>query len=331
MAVINTINTLTQVNTLATPQDTFAPYNFQEWKARNSNIPPGELYTLYTAYLKAWYIRRDVSSTISTNYVKEYYKTFLKVLGLAPRNAEESLLFDNVEIDNDLSLQSVIVGYARRLKDIAVYLANKRNDVYYSKLKNNLTGTEISLERLFYSYILNAFTRKITPDGIITTSFIISSPSILTSLPYLNTISSNFSIQIEEIYDTNNYFDRDPSVPISNYTSIAPGVPQALYTASSYNIPEEYLIASTIESVATTNAISMTTTLPTYFTFIGDGNTTSFSLSNISSSRASDYQVSIEGIVQTPDNSYAISAINQTIVFSEAPPPNAIIVIVIRY
>lgn len=331
MAVINTINTLSQVSTLATPEDVSTPYTFQEWKLRNSNIPPGELYTLYTAYLKAWYVKRDVSSTVSIDYVKKYYKTFLKTLGLAPRNAQEEILFNNVEIDNDLSLQSVIVGYARRLKDITVYLANKRNDIYYTKLKNNLVGTETSLERLFYSYILNAFTRKLTPDGIITTSFIISNPDILTSLPYLNTIASTFSIQIEDVYDTNNYFDRDPSVRVSNYTSIAPGTPEALYNSSSYSIPEEYLIASVVGATAIANAIDMATTLPTYFTFIGDGNTTSFSLSNITSSRASDYQVSIEGVVQTPDDSYTVSTTNQTITFTEAPPVNGIIVIVKRY
>jgi hypothetical protein len=331
MAVINTINTLSQVNTLFTVDDTTAPYNFQDWKIRNSNISPGELYTLYTAYLKAWYIRRDVSNVVSTNYVKEYYKTFLKTLGLAPRNEQESILFNNVDLNNDLSLQAAIVGYARRLKDIAVYLANKRNDVYYSKLKNNLVGTDTSLERLFYSYILNAFTRKITPDGVITTSFVISSPDILTSLPYLNTIAETFSIQIEEIYDTNNYFDRDPSVPISNYTSVAPGIPGALYSASNYNIPEEYLIVKAIEGVAIANVTSMTSTKPTYFTFLGDDFTSTFSIPGVTSSRASDYQVSIDGVLQTPNDSYTVSATNQTITFDGAPPINCVIVIVIRY
>ena len=202
--------------------------------------------------------------------------------------------------------------------------------MYYSKLKNNLTGTSTSLERLFYNYILTAFTRKITPDGVIT-SFIITSPDILESLPYLNTITSNFNIQIEEVYDTSNYFDRDPSVPISNYATIATGIPEALYSAGSYSIPEEYLIANVIQSVAITNSTSMATTLPTYFTFTGDGSTTTFTLSNITSSTASDYQVSVEGIIQAPDSSYTISSTNQNILFSEAPPLNSIIVVVKRY
>jgi hypothetical protein len=330
MAVFNTIETLTSTVSLSGTQDINAPYNFQDWKVRNSNIPPGDLFGQYNAYLKGWYTKRAVSNVVSIDYVVKYYKTFLKTLGITARTQAEKELFENVDIDDSTSLQSVIVGYARRLKDVTVYLANKRNSIYYSKLKNNLTGTSTSLERLFYNYILTAFTRKITPDGVIT-SFIVTNPDILTSLPYLNTISSNFNIQIEEIYDTNNYFDRDPSVSISNYTTVTPGIPEALYSASAYSIPEEYLIASVIEAVAITNSTSMATTSPTYFTFVGDGSTTTFTLSNITSSTASDYQVSVEGVVQTPDSSYTISTTNQNILFSEPPPVNSIIVIVKRY
>ena len=75
----------------------------------------------------------------------------------------------------------------------------------------------------------------------------------------------------------------------------------------------------------------MTTTLPAYFTFTGDDSTTSFALTNITSSIASDYQVSIEGVMQTPDSSYTISTQNQSITFTEVPPANSIIVVVKRY
>ena len=330
MAVFNTISSLTNTVSLSGTQDINAPYNFQDWKVRNSNIPQGDLFGQYNAYLKGWYTKRAVSNVVSIDHVVKYYKTFLKTLGITARTQAEKELFENVNIDDSTSLQSVIVGYARRLKDVTVYLANKRNSIYYSKLKNNLTGTSTSLERLFYNYILTAFTRKITPDGIIT-SFIVTNPDILTSLPYLNIISSNFNIQIEEIYDTNNYFDRDPSVPISNYTTVAPGIPEALYSASTYGIPEEYLIASVVEAVAITNSTSMSTTLPAYFTFVGDGSTTTYTLSNITTSIASDYQVTVEGVMQTPYSSYTISAVNQNILFSEAPPVNSVIVIVKRY
>jgi len=330
MATFNTINSLAQPVTITTGTDTTQPYNFQDWKARNTNIPIGNAFEVYSLYVKNWYINRDTNNVAAINYVAQYYQTFLQSLGVTARTAAEAELFNNVVITDQFSLQSTIVGYARKLKDVAVYLANKRNSIVYSKLKSNLNGTAVSLERMFYSYILTAFTRKITPDGIITNSFVITNPDILNSLPYLSTIAGGFNIEIQEVYDTSNYFDRDPSVSISTYTTVASGTPAALYEAGEYSIPEDYLIASVIGTVATTNISSMATT-PTYFTFTGDGSTTTFTISNIISALASNYQVTIDGIVQTPDTSYSISTQNQTITFTEVPPTGSIIVIVLRY
>jgi len=331
MPVFNTINTLASAINVTGGADTTQPYSFQDWKQRNNNVNSIDLSAQYNNYVTSWYLNKGLSNAVSVNYVKEYYKTFLKTLGITARTPDEESFFNAVDINDDISLQAAIVGYARRLKDISVYLANKRNHVVYTKLKNNLVGTSASLERLFYNYILNAFTRKIAPDNIITTSFDITNPDILTSLPYINVIAGNFSVEIQELYDTNNYFDIDPSLSISTYTTVATGTPEALYSAGSYRLPEEYLIAQVVAAAAEANALLMATTLPTYWTFISDGVTTTYTLSNLTSSRASDYQVSVDGVMQTPDSSYTISIITQTITFLEPPPPNNLILIVKRY
>jgi len=75
----------------------------------------------------------------------------------------------------------------------------------------------------------------------------------------------------------------------------------------------------------------MATTLPTYWTFTSDGTTTTYTLSNITSSRSSDYQVTIDGVTQTPDSSYSISTQNQTLTFNDIPPIGNTILIVKRY
>ncbi len=330
MATLN-INSTSLAAAVATDKDFNQPYSFQDWRIRNANIPPNEAFSKYDTYVKEWYVKKDISNAVSIDYVKQYYKTFLKSLGFSPRNEEEQQFFDNVNFDDPLSLQSVIVGYARKLKNISVYISTRRNSVTYSKIKANLVGTNTSLERLFYSYILYAFTRKLTPSGIIATSFTITDPDILTSLPFLEVIRNSFTIEIEEIYDTSNYFDRDPSVDINTYTTVASGVPAALYEAGEYSFPEDYLFASVVGAVALESVPTMSTTTPKYFTYTGDGFTTSFSLTDIKSNTASDYQVSVDGVLQTPNTSYTVSTINQIITFSEAPPSNSIIVIVIRY
>jgi hypothetical protein len=49
-------------------------------------------------------------------------------------------------------------------------------------------------------------------------SFVKSVPLLENNVCFLFFVFfNNFSIQLEEIYDTNNYFDRDPSVPVTDY------------------------------------------------------------------------------------------------------------------
>ena len=147
MAVLNTINTFFVLSATNAGADASAPFNFQEWKIRNTNVAPNDLIVLYNTYLKTWYLRKDLTNVVSVDYIKNYYKVFLQSLGVAPRNRAEENLFTNVDLGDNTSIQAAIVGYARRLKDIAVYIANKRNDVIYSKLRDNLKGTSTSLEK----------------------------------------------------------------------------------------------------------------------------------------------------------------------------------------
>jgi hypothetical protein len=337
MAVINTISTFYKTSE-ANPKDNNQPYSFQDWKLRNPNVFAGDVINLYNSYVKNWYKNKETVNTAAVDFIQNSYKVFLQSLGFSARTAQEKAFFENVNIEDNLSLQSVIAGYAKKLKDVSVYIASKRNLIAYAKLRNNLTGTSVSLERLFYFYILNSFTRKNTPDGTVLINFI--DPNIISSLPVLEQITNNFKIEIEELYDTSNYFDRDPSVDITTYTTIASGVPAALYESGSYQLTEELkqqlideaLVNSIVEILTGTGTTGTTgATASDYFTFIGDGYTTTYQLSGLTTSTASKYQVSIDGVVQTPNTVYTISTINQSITFCEAPPATTIIVIVKRY
>lgn len=334
MAVINTISTFYKTSE-AIPKDIDQPYSYQDWKIRNPNVFAGDAITVYNNYLKNWYVAKANTNTVATDFVTESYKNFLKSLGFSPRSEQEKNFFENVTVNNNLSLQSVISGYAKKLKDISVYIASRRNLVAYSKLKNNLTGTSVSLERLFYFYILNSFTRKNTPDGTILINFI--NPDIIPSIPVLEEITDTFKIEIEELYDTSNYLDKDPTVDITTYTTVLSSIPKALYESGSYSLNnallQELIDESLVNTIVTLSmaATTTTTTSTNYFTFIGDGITTTFSLNGITSSAASNYQVSIDGVVQTPDAVYSISTINQTITFVEPPPATTVIVVVKRY
>ena len=325
------------INLTSVPADNTKPYNYQEWRARNIDISPNESFVRYDNYLKVWYKARDIAHTTAVDVIELRYVLFLKTLGLSPRTTAEQTFFANVDSSNFLSIQATITGYARKLKDVAIYIASRRHQLRHNKLKNNITGTIQSLERLFYTYILNAFTRKALTTTI-DTSQIITDPAVYEALPYLADVSGEFNIEIVEVYDTNNYFDRDPAVDISNYTTVLSSLPTALYEAGSYSIPEAYVITQVIEAVIASGGTVADVTTTTaasasseYWTYVGDGSTTTYELIGITSSVTSDYQVSVDGVTQTPDTSYSISAINQSITFTEAPPATTIILVVKRY
>jgi hypothetical protein len=248
----STLITAASNSTTADPGDRIKPYSFQDWKSRNENTATNDTFKLYTAYVNNWYINNNQQQIKVVDVIKNYYKNFLLEVGIAPRTPAEKLFFENIVIDNNTNLQAVIVAYARRMKDIAVYLSSKRNQIGYTKLKYNLVGTNVSLERLFYTYLLNAFTRKTTATASIITSLTITDPNILDALPLLPDISKTFTIEIQELYDTSNYLDRDPNVSSDKYVQQESNVPTELYTSGDYDIPVDYLIAEVISAAATT-------------------------------------------------------------------------------
>lgn len=232
--------------------DRIKPYSFQEWKARNESAVTNDAFKLYTTYVRNWYTNNSLKQAKVIDVIKSYYKNFLLEVGIAPRTPAEKLFFENIPIDNNTNLQAVIIAYARRMKDIAVYLSSKRNQIGYTKLKYNLVGTNVSLERLFYTYLLNAFTRKTTATASIITSLTITDPDVLNALPLLPDISKVFTIEIQELYDISNYLDRDPNVSPDKYIQQESNVSTELYTSGDYDIPVDYLIAEVISAAATT-------------------------------------------------------------------------------
>jgi len=338
MPVIN-IQSLAKPTGLTTETDTGNPYSYQQWLQNNSNIDSKTQVAQYNTYLQNWYKNRANTPAGQLLYVKNLYINFLQQLGLSTRNPEEQRFFSTVNYTDDLDLQTAIVYYARKLKDVSRYLAEQRNSIVYSKLKYNLIGTSEYLTSLFYTYILNVFTIKPDPDKII-----ITNGDLLQYLPNLNDITDSFSVEIEELYDTANYFDRDPRVDISQYTTFGAGLSASDYKTSIYDIPSEYILNLIIQAlqaantlnpcygvsgfVGTTVSNNTTSTMSNVYVYSGDGQSTSFPLNSITNTDASQYRVTIDGLLQTPGMAYTISVPNHNVTFTGVPPTNSEIVIV---
>lgn len=208
----------TQVNPTAA-QDTRVPYTFLEWQRRNVGIIPGKEREQYNLYLTDWYADRDTEKAAIADQVRADYIAMLRQLAIAFRSEEESLWLEDVNFDDNFEVSEVIPYYARKLKDIAIYLANKRNTIQRAKLKYNMAGTRDSLERLFYEYLLKAFTKRKFPGNEYESSAI--STTALQALPELSAAAQSFQILVDELYDDTIYFDRDPRQDVTAYFNIS--------------------------------------------------------------------------------------------------------------
>ena len=337
MPVVN-IQSLASPTTLTVGTDVGNPYSFQQWLQNNSNIDGKAQVAQYNAYLQNWYKNRANTPAGQLLYVRNLYVNFLQQLGLSTRNAEEARFFSSVDFTSDLDLQSAITYYARKLKDVSRYLADQRNNIVYSKIKYNLIGTSDYLVSLFYTYILNVFTVKPKTDQVI-----ITNGDLLQYLPNIGDITDSFSVEIEELYDTANYFDRDPRLDISQYTTFASGLSASDYQTSIYDVPSDYILNLIIQALQAANTLNPCygvsgfagtsisnnmATMSNVYVYTGDGKSTSFPLNSITKSDSSLYRVTIDGLVQTPGLAYTISVVNHNITFTGIPPSDSEIVIV---
>lgn len=197
--------------------DNDSPYTFKAWIERNTSILPGRERLQYENYVKDWY-RNKKQEIPTSESVKEDYINLIKQLTIAFKSESDAIWASDINFDDPNEIAQVIPFYATKLKEIAIYLINKREAVRRAKLKYNMTGTYAALERVFYEYLLKSFTKRRFPGDEYVTS--ITDVNILTSIPELSAVQSSFQIFVEELYDDASYFDRDPNVSPSAYFTI---------------------------------------------------------------------------------------------------------------
>lgn len=193
------IEALSYNSTLKAKKDLDKPYTFREWYNTRYNILPGQEYVLYNQYLSQWYEDRKSSSISTTINTQDAY---IEILNQLKSSIED---IDEIDIDDPASIVDNIPVFSKKIKDITHYFIAKKESLRKSKLKYNMVGTNLGLERLFYEYLLKAFTQN-ESNKIVSTE----------GIPELSA-AQNLQVMIEDLYDDSTYFDRDPNLPVSAY------------------------------------------------------------------------------------------------------------------
>ena len=170
----------------------------------------------YFAYLNSWYNTNNkvYKNKNKSSAIREQYVQLIKDLIYLFNKDELDLFLSDIDYNNDEDLIYVIPYLASKLKQITQIIVEKREEIKRSKLKDSMIGSNEGLEKILYEYLLKNFTNKPYSWTRVPIS------PLANQFPQLSSVSQDFYIEIEELYDTNNYHDSDPSVLISEYTNI---------------------------------------------------------------------------------------------------------------
>jgi len=188
------------------------PLSFQEWKNLNNSVLPNEEISLYNAYILNWYNRKKQETTTYEVQLRLNYIQLLQQLQLFFTNEQTEVWFKQIDFSNKRELLLSIPYFAKKLKQIAIYYLQLREQVKKQKIKYNLAGTNTGIKQQLQEILLTLFTKKGGNN--------ISVPSNLwSSIPDLSSINTSLAFEIEELYDDYEYYDKDPKITYNSKNS----------------------------------------------------------------------------------------------------------------
>lgn len=193
--------------------DLESPFSFKVWSDSFQGIIPGQEFTQYNQYLLNWYKKSTAQSTDAKTQLKLNYLTLLKQLQLFFSNTEIETWYNKINLENEKELLLAIPYFAKKLKDIALYYLQLRDNIKKSKTKYSLVGSEGGIVSQIQEFLLTNYTQKPNTTISIPANF-------WRTVPELSTIKNSINIQIENLYDFFEYLDHSPTEPVTTYYDV---------------------------------------------------------------------------------------------------------------
>lgn len=209
------------------PLDYYNPFSYKEWIKRTTGIKVGYEAGSYQEYLNLWHSSKHLESK-GVKSLKDDYGTFMKMIAPLIDSSDASSVFRDVDWDDPFDVELIIPECAKRLKQIAIYFAEKREAIRRSKLKYNMTGSTQAVERMFHDYLLRAFTKR---DHVVN----ITDARIYDLLPELSASNKTLKIEVEEMYDDTQYFDKSPEVAAKTHFGTPSDLAKSYYATHGYD------------------------------------------------------------------------------------------------
>lgn len=187
------------------------PLTYVEWLQYETSFDRVSAFEQYTQYLAQWYNKKTIEhQSTDTQYIKNIYTELLKQITLEYTTPDEKRFLSNIDFENENDLDIALPFFAKKLKQIAIYYANQREEVKFSSIKANLKGSEYGINQVVYKHVADII--KYDPD-------------VVTQLADMNLtqqdVLTNLRVEIQELYDTEqNYYNIPEKSARENYTDI---------------------------------------------------------------------------------------------------------------
>jgi len=176
-------------------RDNVTPFSFLDFiNNTQADYAPEEYSNFYSSYLSTWHSHQQGSEVEQKVAFKEYYQQFIKEIVVSYTTESEKRFLEKINFNDPVDLDVAIPFFANRLKDIALFYKNKRDEGKFVIDRNRLKGSTTGVEKAIFDNIYN---------------FLFTAEDSLNAQTYdITGITDGLGIEIEEFVDVyGNYFD----------------------------------------------------------------------------------------------------------------------------
>lgn len=199
------LNKISEPKSLTDEYLNTTPFSFTEWFSRHTGISFNDAEKQYEKYLKDFYKENSKKTNNLNNKIKEDYLELIRRLQIIFQNDIEFERYKNIDLNSKTELSIAIPFYAKKLKEIAQFYLRKRKELQSKKVEYNLVGSFEGLSKILHNKISSKFTRNEQNN------FVHDNP-LITQSPLYSSISEDFSIEIQELYDTTDYYSLEENI-----------------------------------------------------------------------------------------------------------------------
>ena len=192
-------------------RDRNTPFTFLQFiqNIDASLLAPSTIQEFYTTYLTRWNNLTSVKTFSDNELIIDRYKEFLRDITLNYSTNAERKFLSQIDFNDKNDLRIATSFYSKKLRDIISYYTDKRTQLSFSTVKNQLKGTHLNLEQAGLDLILNFLENRSTGN-----------------IDYnIDSIKKDLSITVTEYFDNfAEYFNQlpDPEYYGKNFVEFNP-------------------------------------------------------------------------------------------------------------